>query len=241
MPDSGHRSASNAIRDAIREIYGDELDVIVANRLTSPLYHRFSGRQADHTRLVRSCPRCILPACVSRIQSWSKVSERWPGNSCLARRLTAFWIATNRRVVVKLIHQHRTVAELPSNQCGYLPIITIVTDLTRLHRLWFDEDVDLCLLPTRAAVGLANGAWCTRRSSSGYRNPRPSPVQQTNRYKSRTSPDIWPDPDLFTVLAVGSKRMELTSTCNKSATRPLQVIAVAGVMMCSTRQSEQMA
>jgi UDP-N-acetylglucosamine:LPS N-acetylglucosamine transferase len=111
------------------------------------------------------------------------------------------------------------------------PMATVVTDLVSLQRLWFDKDVDLYLVPTQIAADLAieRGVAKERVHVTGL--PVNPTLADLPASKAEARAKLGWDPDLFTILAVGSKRVEgLDQFVNvlNHAGFPYQVVAVAG-------------
>jgi 1,2-diacylglycerol 3-beta-galactosyltransferase len=85
---------------------------------------------------------------------------------------------------------------------------TIVTDLVSLQRMWFSQSADLCLVPTRFAADLAleRGLDPETVHVTGLPvNPALADVPASKAVARRALG--WPE-DKFTVLVVGSKRVE---------------------------------
>jgi 1,2-diacylglycerol 3-beta-galactosyltransferase len=128
------------------------------------------------------------------------------------------------------MYQSALVAYFALNEIC-VPLIVVVTDLATVHRLWFEPDVDLCLVPTEMVKKLAleNGIKEEKVRITGI------PVSPRFANNTRSKEDIraelnW-DPYLPTFLAVGSQRVErMVETLNvlNHFGLPLQVAATAG-------------
>ena len=229
----GHRSASNAIVDAIAEKYGPALDVVMANPLDEPSVPAVIRQaQADHTRLVRELPQVYSLGLRVTDSDLTKGIGTVAGLLILSDAINDL-LERNQPAVVVLTHPISTepVLSYRRSKDSTFPVVTVITDLTRLHRLWFDEEVDLCLLPSRSAVGLAieSGMPVDHLLVTGIpihpRYARPSNSKEELRRA------LGLDPEGFTILAVGSKRVtqlnRYLEALNTSGL-PIQIIAVAG-------------
>ena len=112
-----------------------------------------------------------------------------------------------------------------------IPLITVVTDLETVHRIWFNPAVEMCLVPTLEVQTLAlhNGIAPDKVHITGI--PVSTVFTQTQRKKQELRTDLGWDPLLPTFLAVGSRRVaqlvEILNVVNHFGS-PLQVVAVAG-------------
>jgi 1,2-diacylglycerol 3-beta-galactosyltransferase len=112
-----------------------------------------------------------------------------------------------------------------------IPFLTVITDLTNVHRQWFVDGADMLLLPTQEVFDQARGLGFPeeRLAVTGI------PVKLEIAHERRSPQEIrmefgWRD-DLITVLAVGSKRVKnlekVLHVLNHSGL-PLQLVLVAG-------------
>jgi UDP-N-acetylglucosamine:LPS N-acetylglucosamine transferase len=118
-----------------------------------------------------------------------------------------------------------------SNENRNISIITVVTDLATVHNLWFSTRADLCLVPTQTVYDLAVEAGLTPEKVKITGIPVHPELAKGKRDQASIRLELGWDPDLFTVLAVGSKRVEnlyeSLHALNHSGL-PLQLIIVAG-------------
>jgi 1,2-diacylglycerol 3-beta-galactosyltransferase len=112
-----------------------------------------------------------------------------------------------------------------------IPLLTVVTDLVTVHRLWFHDAADLCLVPTRTVRDRAIecGLPAERVQITGI----PVTPRLARRPASREAlrAQLGWQPDVTTVLAVGSKRVgnlpDFLHVLNHSGL-PIQLAVVAG-------------
>jgi 1,2-diacylglycerol 3-beta-galactosyltransferase len=112
-----------------------------------------------------------------------------------------------------------------------VPLLTVVTDLETVPSLWFHPAADLCLVPTQTVYHLAIEAGLAPERVKITGIPvRPELVNGKHDRASLRLSLGW-HADLFTVLAIGSKRVEhlydALRVLNHSGLS-LQLVAVAG-------------
>ncbi len=229
----GHRSAANAVAAALQERFGAQCEVHILNPLEDkrvPFILRES--QSDYDILVRKAPELY--------RLGFEVSDATLPSAVVEGALTVMLF----EVLWDLVHEHRPDAILttyPLYQAPltavftvsrrFVPLLTVITDLVTVHRLWFHERVDYCLVPTPAVFDLAldYGLSPEKVRLTGI------PVHPRFAQEKRPKPEIrhalgW-HPDLFTVMAVGSRRvsglMDMLHVLNHFGA-PLQVVVVAG-------------
>jgi 1,2-diacylglycerol 3-beta-galactosyltransferase len=145
----GHRSATQAIIEALQLEFDD--------RITSQMVDIFLD---------------FAPRPLNYLPKWYPYILRFPevwgagyklsNGSHRARLIVESAYPYVRRSLHKLINQnpadmivsvHPLANDPFLHALGkhHLPFITVVTDLVTTHALWYDKDVDLCLVPTEAA------------------------------------------------------------------------------------------
>jgi 1,2-diacylglycerol 3-beta-galactosyltransferase len=112
-----------------------------------------------------------------------------------------------------------------------IPIVTVVTDLVDVHRMWFNDAIDLLLVPTPQVreQAIKYGLNPERVVINGIPT-NPDIVKETRDIKTIRAELGW-DPELPVVMAVGSKRVrnlpETLRALNHSGLR-FQLVAIAG-------------
>jgi len=229
----GHRSAANAVAAALRDTYGDACAVEIVNPLESkraPAILRDS--QSDYDKMVRQMPDLY--------KFGYKASDAPVPATVVESALTVMLFDT----MYSLVRRRRPeaiVITYPIYQAPlgavyvvrgrYVPLLTVVTDLATVHRVWFHDSADLCLVPTTKVRDLAlkYGLPAQKVHVTGI------PVRPELAREDWDPPAIranmgWRS-DLRTVLAVGSKRVgrlpEVLRALNHSGL-PLQLVVVAG-------------
>jgi len=229
----GHRSAANAIAAALAEKHGSECEVSILNPLEdrrAPIFLRDSA--ADYDRLIRNAPdlyRFGYNASDNEIPNF------------LIESLMTVSLYEIMRDMVRDLNPDAIVTTYPMYQAPLnsyftinryrVPLITVVTDLVTVHRMWFMPHVELCLVPTTEVkkLALSNGMAAGKIHITGI---PVSPVYATNtRSKAEIRQKLGWDQNLPAFLAVGSRRadrlVEALSVLNHFG-MPLQVAALAG-------------
>lgn len=229
----GHRSTANALCRAFELRHGDAAQVIIVNPLDEP---------------------GAMPFMRSAENDYDKLAREWPQFYKLGYKMSDLRLTTNVTemayvmmmydVIARLMKQHQpdvVVVTFPTYQypvAAYrrisgrnVPMATVVTDLVSLQKMWFSQSADLCLVPTEIAGALAR-----------ERDLDPQSVHVTGLPVNPTLADVpaskaearralgWPE-DKFTLLAVGSKRVERLDTFThvvNHAGHDLHLVGVAG-------------
>jgi 1,2-diacylglycerol 3-beta-galactosyltransferase len=229
----GHRSAANAVAAALQNTFRDDCAVEIVNPLNDervPTWLRRS--QSDYDRIVREMPDLY--------RFGYEASDASVPSFVIESALTVMLFGVMR----DLVREHQPdaiVTTYPLYQAPlqavyalsrrHVPTIAVITDLVTVHRLWFHEVADLCLVPTQQVQSLAqeHGLSPQKIQITGIPvNPqlaRPRGDRDTLRARLgwRT--------DLATVLVVGGTRVshldETLRPLNHSGL-PLQLAIVTG-------------
>lgn len=229
----GHRSAANAILSELKNTHGEECDCTILNPLDdkrAPFFLR--DQAADYDRLVNSAPELYRLGYEASDNNFpTQVMES-------ALTLSLYEIMQD---MVKQYNPDAIVTTYPLYQAPlisyfklnkyYVPLLTVVTDLVSVHRIWFSPGVNQCLVPTTdvKALAIKHHIAQSRIHITGI------PVLPDFRLKRRSKKELrktlgW-DLNLPTFLAVGSRRVdqlvEMLNVINHFGSK-LQVVAVAG-------------
>jgi 1,2-diacylglycerol 3-beta-galactosyltransferase len=113
----------------------------------------------------------------------------------------------------------------------HIPLLTIVTDLETVQSLWFHPVADVCLVPTQTVYDLAVQAGLPPEKVKITGIPVRPELMKGDQDRVSLRQSLGWRPDLFTVLAVGSKRVEhlyeSLRVLNHSGL-PVQLVVVAG-------------
>ncbi len=229
----GHRSAANAIQEALLRRYSETVRVEIINPLDdprAPLVLR--DAQADYDKWVRKAPELY--------KFGYDVSDR-SVPLAIAESALAIGMFELMRDLLRTHRPDVLVTTYPLYQPALtgvlttfkakIPLITVVTDLATVHRLWFNNHVDSLLVPTEMVRDLAieSGIDPARIQITGI--PIDPEIAEDDRSRKQIRKELgWRD-DLFTILAVGSKRVEgLVEALNvvNHFGQPLQLAVVTG-------------
>jgi len=145
----GHRSAGEAIREALLAQYADRLNAELVDIFVQ--YTPFPFRRFP----------AWYPWMVRRERIWKEGFRLSDGPRRSRALSTAVWPAV-RRTVRRFVSEHPAdviVSVHPLFQVPMLralgaqrpPYLTVVTDLVSTHAMWFHPGVDRCLVPTELA------------------------------------------------------------------------------------------
>lgn len=206
----GHRSAANAICRAFELRYGEAAHTIIINPLDEPGAPPFMrGAENDYDKLAREWPQ------------FYKLGYKMSDMALTTNVTEMAYVMMMYEVIARLMKQHApdiVVITFPTYQYpvaahrrltnSAIPMATIVTDLVSLQKMWFSQSADLCLVPTAIAARLAveRGLDADLVHVTGLPvNPALADAPPSKAAARRALG--WPE-DKFTVLAVGSKRVE---------------------------------
>ena len=229
----GHRSAANAVAAALNDRYADCCHVDVINPLEdrrTPFFLRDS--QADYDKIVRDMPGLY--------RFGYDASDAAVPKAIVESALTVLLF----EVMQDILRHYRPDAILityPIYQVPlsavftlhkqYIPLLTVITDLATVHRIWFHPGVDACIVPTDITRRLAMdyGIPGERVHITGIPvNPN---IGGETREKSAIRAELGWQQENVTFLAVGSRRVEhlreILTVLNHFG-RPLQLVVVAG-------------
>jgi 1,2-diacylglycerol 3-beta-galactosyltransferase len=229
----GHRSAANAIAAALAESHCTGCVVEIVNPLDderTPAFLRES--QSDYDRLVREMP--------DRYKLRYEFSDAAVPNAIVESALTVMLFNILRDLferfkpdVILTTHSMYTApasAVISINRLN-IPFLVVVTDLTNVHRMWFNNSADMILVPTRQARDQALELGLPEEQVQVTGIPvNPKVVKETRQAEEMRQELGW-RADLKSVLVVGSKRVkgleEVLHVFNH-ADLPMQLAVVAG-------------
>ncbi|MGQ9490872.1 MAG: MGDG synthase family glycosyltransferase [Anaerolineae bacterium] len=228
----GHRAAANAIAQALAERYGNACQVTVLNPLQDPRAPGLLRRaQGDYDRWVKQVPELY--------KFGYEASDGTLPVSLAEQALIALLYFTMRDVVGRY-RPHVIVTTYPLYQAPlaayfalsgkYVPLLTVVTDLVTVHSLWFNEDVDKCLVPTTAVLkkALESGLPPDRLEVTGL-PVNPALARPVDKAALRAQLGF--QEGRYVVLLVGSKRvknLEPIACVLDHCGLPLELVLVAG-------------
>lgn len=229
----GHRSAANAIAAALQETYADRVQVEIVNPLDdgrTPAVLRDS--QTDYDRMVRQMPELYK----LRYQ----LSDTPLPNSIMESAFTVMLYSILQDILRRyqpdaIVTTHPMFpaplnAVIATGKCN-IPVITVVTDLVSVHRMWFHDGAELICVPTgeAQATGIEVGIAPEKIQITGI--PANPQILQEQRPPADIRQELGWAAGRTTALVVGSKRVnnleEVLNLLNHSG-HPIQWVLVAG-------------
>ncbi len=229
----GHRSAANAIADALEEMYGGLCSVDILNPLEdrrTPFFLRDS--QSDYDKMVRNMPELY--------RFGYGASDATVPAAIVEQALTVLLFEVMNDIV-RTYRPDVIVSTYPLYQASLravmtitrsiIPLMVVVTDLATVHRLWFSPGVDVCFVPTDIVRALAVESGLSPEQVRVTGIPVNPDIVRDKRSPAQIREELEMQPDLTTVLAVGSRRVDrLVESLNvlNHFGKPLQLIVAAG-------------
>jgi 1,2-diacylglycerol 3-beta-galactosyltransferase len=229
----GHRSAANAIAEALQETHGGDCTFEIVNVLddehTPRLLH---DSQADYDRIARDMPDVY--------KFGYDATDLNAASGLMERGLQAMLYEAMRRVLQDQ-QPDVIISTYPLYQAPlgavfaltkkFIPLVTVVTDLVTVHQIWFSPYPDLTVVPTETVRDLAIGAKVPAEQIEVIGIPVHPALSQETREKAAIRAELGWDPNLATLLIVGSKRsrlyVEVAHVLNHSGL-PVQLIVATG-------------
>lgn len=206
----GHRSAALAIKTAIQEKFKDEFEIKLINPLDNkkaPFFLRDS--QSEYDKWVRNVPELY--------KFGYEISDAAIPTSILEAILTVFLF----EVIRESLEEHKPdviINTYPLYQAPFIavrsllnfstPMATIVTDLATVHNIWFNENIDLLIVPTQKVKEDAIKAGCEPEKIHEIGIPVNPEIFLLNKNKQDLRKQLGWNENMTTILAVGSKRVE---------------------------------
>lgn len=228
----GHRSAANAVFSALQERYSEEFDALLLNPLEdkrTPFFLRDSG--ADYDRLVRNMPE---------LYKFSYSASDTGGISVLMESTLILTLYEIMRDLVRRYQPDAILTTYPLYQAPLdavmnlgnfnIPMLTTITDLATVHRIWFSKAVERLLVPNEIVRDLAIG-YGLKEDQVVVTGIPVNPLLSRKEEQDGLRRKLGWKPEMPTLLAVGSKRVErLAETLNviNHFGFPLQLAIVTG-------------
>lgn len=231
----GHRSASDALKDAILLKYSDSCEVEVNNPLDHPKTPKaLQKSQTGYDEIIKKLPELY--------KAGYEISDSTLSMAFINSALIAALYAPLRDIVFDYrpdlilmtypMYQSPLDAVLSLNNLPQTPLMTVVTDLGTVHKIWFEPNMTRCAVPTDEVrqLALKSGLRESQILETGIPvNPKISALHETDQKALRR--ELGWNEDLTPILVVGSPRMfnlgELLPALDQSE-ESFQLILVAG-------------
>ena len=229
----GHRSASNAVMQALYDLHGEDCECKIINPVyqqSTPLIFRRS--QSGYDAMVKHNPMLY--------EFSYKVSDSIPASNMVNGVATIFLYKSIQEIfadyrpdgIISTYHLYQTPLKTVQTltRCR-IPAFLIVTDLSDVHKLWFQRSPEKLFVPTERVrdEALACGFPEEKIVVSGI--PVNPSIAREMRSKLEIREKLGWRSDLTTVLAVGSRRVEHMLehlTAIDAAHLPVQLVVAAG-------------
>jgi 1,2-diacylglycerol 3-beta-galactosyltransferase len=145
----GHRAATEAIIEAIRNEIGDAITTQMVDFLKDYAPEPFNHLPEAYPDIVR-VPElwgAMFDVTDGRPQARVVTSAFWPYVRSAARKL----VRDHHSEAIVSVHPLANSFALKALGKNRPPFITVVTDMVSTHALWFDKRADLILVPTEMA------------------------------------------------------------------------------------------
>ena len=229
----GHRSAANALAEALQEMHGDDCTYEIVNVLDDERAPRLlHDSQSDYDRIARDIPEVY--------KFGYDATDANAAASLMERGLQAM-LYDAMRSVLRDKQPDVIISTYPLYQAPlgavfaltkkFIPLVTVVTDLVTVHQIWFSPYPDLTVVPTEAVRDLAINAKVPAEQIEVIGIPVHPALSQETRNKAAIRTELGWDPNLTTILIVGSKRgslyVDVAHVLNHSGL-PVQLIVITG-------------
>ena len=229
----GHRSAAKAITQALSELYGKDCQVDIVNPMdhpSAPAVLRDGANNYD--RMVREAPDLY--------KITFQVGDTPVVSGIVKNSLTVMLVSAIREIirekqpdviVCTYSSYQNSLSAIFDLENIHIPVLTVVTDLATVNRLWFHPVADVCVVPTQAVYDLAMRAGLLAEKVKIVGIPVRPDLMKGNHDRAAIRRSLGWREDPFTVLAIGSKRVEhlydALSVLNHSGF-PLQLVVASG-------------
>ncbi len=229
----GHRKAAEAIEAAINELHGEQCRVNIVNPLHSDdIPSLVRNMEKDYDTVVVDDPDLFMLAyaatdtpVVARLIHDVTTAVLDQTITDMFRTYQPDLIITTHFAFAKAIMWVSQKLQQPT------PVNVVVTDLTNVHSLWFNENADLIFVPTEQVYQQALDQDLPEEKVFLSGLPVQPAIARETRDKATIRKSLGWDLDLTTGLIVGSVRTGQTAAVAQLLDRSglgIQVVAVAG-------------
>lgn len=229
----GHRSTANAIAEALQESHGEDCSVEIVNPMDDPRVPPFlRDGEKSYDKIVRTAPDLYK---IGYEVSDTRVASNVVSNSLTLMLFNAMRNIIHKKqpdvIVCTYTFYQDSLSAIFAVEKRHIPVLTVVTDLATVNRLWFHPVADVCVVPTQTVYNLAIEAGLPAEKVKIIGIPVHPELVKGNLDQATIRRNLGWREDLFTVLAIGSKRVEhlydALRVLNHSGF-PLQLVVAAG-------------
>jgi len=205
----GHRSAANAMAAALEIQYGDQVQIEIVNPLDDKrVLMMLRDSQSDYDRLVRNAPELYRLGYDASDTTVTSVIIESAITVMLFEVMRDLLRKRRPQVIVSTYPLYQAPLEAVfSVYKAFVPVISVITDLATIHRLWFHPGVDGLLVPTEKVRKMAVEAGVAEDKITITGIPVHPQIANEKRPVAEIRAELGWQPDLMTILAVGSKRV----------------------------------
>jgi 1,2-diacylglycerol 3-beta-galactosyltransferase len=229
----GHRSAAKAVAVALESRYGDAIHVDTINAFdhkSVPAVVR--EQQVEYDRRVRETPE-LYQIGYQMLDAPLSTSLVEIGLTALLFQALSDILKQDKPDVIVVTHPMylEPLKAIFRQTHKPIPILTVVTDLGTVQRIWFNPISRVTLVPTERVYNLALEAKLQPDTIKVTGIPVHPQIFSDKRPAAAIRADVGIEPDRMTALVVGSPRvrnlLDAVSVLNHS-NFPLQAIVVTG-------------
>jgi 1,2-diacylglycerol 3-beta-galactosyltransferase len=145
----GHRSAAQAIIEALNLIYSDQITTSMVDIFKDYAPQPLNRLPDLYPRIVKVPQAWELGYHLSDGHRRARIltAGAWP----YVRRRVRSLVAQNPSDLIVSVHPLANAPVLRALGSRHAPFVTVVTDLVTTHALWYHRRTDLCLVPTEIA------------------------------------------------------------------------------------------
>jgi 1,2-diacylglycerol 3-beta-galactosyltransferase len=229
----GHRSAAIAIQEAIKIRYSQDIYSEIINPLDEKLVPNFlRDSQSDYDKWVREVPELY--------RFGYQASDGVVTSTIMESVLTVLLYEALKKIIFDFLPQF-IVTTYPLYQAPLnavlavnnltIPVMTVLTDISTLHRIWFNTDVDNFVVPNSYVKDLAISYGIDAQKILNLGIPVHPKIALLTQSKEQLRKELGWEAGKITILAVGSKRVEhfmgMLDILNHSG-HQIQLVIVAG-------------
>lgn len=207
----GHLSASEALHDAIKNKYGDVCNVQISNPFNHPdIPELIRQSQSNYDFFVKKMPELYEFA--------YEISDGNLPASLIEGGFTLIFVRVLREIIKKINPDlviitypiyPAPLAALSQLEEFNFPWMIVITDFVTVHHIWFNDDATICTVPTEAVKEIAIDAGLKPKQIINTGIPVDPKISiLKNRKKEDLRKELGWDPQLTSLLVVGSPRIE---------------------------------